>query len=349
MLQLFVQRGQSYDDIAALLGIERDEVRRRARAALTDMGGRDPDRAVGLADYLLGQADPIGRADAVRHLQGDPPDHELAEGLIAQLQLLAPSADLPRLPELRARRAAPRRGTDTARAATAPGPARAQEPRARRLGPKGALASVRSAGGRAREAWANVPRQRARAVAGLLAATILAVAVVLVVTAGDDNGGDGGAATTTEGESEAPLTRIPLEATARGSGSGVAVLGRQGPQAVMLIEARGLRPAGEGRAYVFWLYNNREQAIPLARENVGEEGTISGQAVIPDEVAPLIPQFRYIDVTIQSAREQRPTHNGRSVLRGTIPQLAPGPGGQPPADTTQQPQQQEQPQQQPGE
>ena len=46
-----------------------DEVRSRARSALREIGGADPDAQVGLSDYLLGQADPIGRADAVRHLQ----------------------------------------------------------------------------------------------------------------------------------------------------------------------------------------------------------------------------------------------------------------------------------------
>ncbi len=57
---------------AALLGIDADEVRTRARGALTELGGADPDAQVGLTDYLLGQADPIGRADVARHLQSDP-------------------------------------------------------------------------------------------------------------------------------------------------------------------------------------------------------------------------------------------------------------------------------------
>ena len=72
LLQLLCERGQSYEDISGLLGVPADEVRERARAALTEIGGSDPDADVGLTDYLLGQADPIGRADAVRRLQGDP-------------------------------------------------------------------------------------------------------------------------------------------------------------------------------------------------------------------------------------------------------------------------------------
>src|SRR6476661_1373333 len=73
MLQLLLEGGQSYDDISSLLGITPDEVRSRARAALTEIGGADPDSQVALSDYLLGQADPIGRADVAGRPQPLPP------------------------------------------------------------------------------------------------------------------------------------------------------------------------------------------------------------------------------------------------------------------------------------
>src|ERR687898_2849159 len=98
MLQLLLERGQSYDDIASLLGTDREGVRDRARAALTELAGSDPDAEVGLTDYLLGQADPIGRADAVRHLQADPESAKLARELVEQLREVAPEAALPQLP-----------------------------------------------------------------------------------------------------------------------------------------------------------------------------------------------------------------------------------------------------------
>src|SRR4051812_42397230 len=108
MLQLLLEGGQGYDDIGSLLGIPSDEVRSRARSALTEIGGADPDAQVGLSDYLLGQADPIGRADAVRHLQGDPEANALAQRLVQKLRLLAPNAELPEIPEPKGgRRAAP--------------------------------------------------------------------------------------------------------------------------------------------------------------------------------------------------------------------------------------------------
>jgi hypothetical protein len=98
MLQLLLERGQSYADLASLLAVDEAEVRTRARAALTELAGADPDRNVGLTDYLLGQADPIGRADAVRHLKDDPDDLALATEVTQKIRLIAPNAELPRLP-----------------------------------------------------------------------------------------------------------------------------------------------------------------------------------------------------------------------------------------------------------
>ena len=111
MLELMLERGQGYEDLASLLDLPEAEVRARARAALTELGGADPDRNVGLTDYLLGQADPIGRADAARHLKENPEDNRLAAGLAEHLRGIAPGAELPKLPSAtggpRSRRRAP--------------------------------------------------------------------------------------------------------------------------------------------------------------------------------------------------------------------------------------------------
>ena len=106
MLQLLLEGGQGYDDIGSLLGIPPDQVRSRARDALREMGGADPDAQVQLSDFLLGQADPIGRADAVRHLQNDPEANALASRLLTQLRLIAPKATLPEIPAPKGGRAA---------------------------------------------------------------------------------------------------------------------------------------------------------------------------------------------------------------------------------------------------
>ena len=97
-LQLLLERGQSYGDLAGLLGQDEAEVRARARAALTELGGADPDRNVGLTDYLLGQADPIGRADASATCARTRPTTASPTELAESLRAMYPAADLPRLP-----------------------------------------------------------------------------------------------------------------------------------------------------------------------------------------------------------------------------------------------------------
>src|SRR3954451_11985774 len=101
LLQLLCERGQSYEDISGLLDVPPDAVRDRARAALKEIGGSDPDADVGLTDYLLGQADPIGRADGVRHLQANPGALALAGRIQEGLLAIAPDAKHPKLPEPR--------------------------------------------------------------------------------------------------------------------------------------------------------------------------------------------------------------------------------------------------------
>ena len=59
MLQLLLERGQSYADLAEVLGVDEGEVRARARSALTELSGTDPDHRVG-TDGLPARA---GRPD----------------------------------------------------------------------------------------------------------------------------------------------------------------------------------------------------------------------------------------------------------------------------------------------
>ena len=104
LLQLLLG-GQSYEDIGSLLGTDAAQVRERAREALTEVGGSDPDAKVGLTDFLLGKADPIGRADAVRQLQNDPEANELAADIVSRLRLLSPNAAAARDPARQGRQA----------------------------------------------------------------------------------------------------------------------------------------------------------------------------------------------------------------------------------------------------
>jgi hypothetical protein len=317
MLQLLLEGGQGYDDIGSLLGIPPDQVRSRARDALREMGGADPDAQVQLSDFLLGQADPIGRADAVRHLQNDPDANALASRLVTQLRLIAPKADLPEIP-------APKGGRGSA-----PPPSGA---------PAGTPAQQASAAGRITGAvrGARSSKRGNQMIAiGVAVGALLLVAVLAIagVFGGDDGDGSGDTETQTTasgGTGDLTIVRLsPLEGGTAASGQ--AVFAQAQDQPVLQINLTGLEPTSDENIYIVWLYNSDRAAFPLARDKVTDNGNLTGAAAIPNEIIPLLPQFGCIDVSLastaatQQALQQAvdgqglPRHTGETVLRGQIP------------------------------
>jgi hypothetical protein len=185
MLQLLLERGQSYADLASLLGVDEAEVRARARAALTELAGADPDRHVGLTDYLLGQADPIGRADAVRHLKDDPDDLALATEIAQKVRLIAPEAELPRLPG-EERQPRPRRAPRLP-LSRLPVPDRWRRRRAAKQAAEGAPgAGVATTQG----PRTTLSRRQTQLLVGLGSGAVLLVMIVLGVSGAFSSGGD---------------------------------------------------------------------------------------------------------------------------------------------------------------
>ena len=328
MLQLLLEGGQGYDDIGSLLGIPPDQVRSRARDALREMGGADPDAQVQLSDFLLGQADPIGRADAVRHLQNDPEANALANRLITQLRLIAPQAYLPEIPAPKGGRGAGvGRGPAPDSPAAPRAPRRASRSRGRITGAvRGARSSKRG----------NQMLAIGVAAAALVLIGILAIAGVF---GGDDGDGGGGSQTetTATGGDTGDLTIVRLSPPEGASGaSGQAVFAQTEDQPVLQINLTGLAPTSADNIYIVWLYNCERAAFPLARDRVTENGNLTGAAAIPTEIIPLLPQFGCIDVSLASARDTEralqqavdgqglPRHTGETVLRGEIPTQAGG-------------------------
>lgn len=305
LVQLLLARGKGYAEIATLLDTSQEEVRERARATLEQLCGQDPDREVSLTDYLLGQADPIGRADAVRQLQRDPELHDLADELIAELQLLVPGAALPDLPELRG--SAPR-----------PGRSRAAQPGV-------AAAGAGTAGGPLRA----MPHRKVQLLIALLIATVLAVVTVtLAVSGGND---ELGTAATDEGPGDAaPVpVEVPLEPSddAPQGASGSATLLQEQGSVILNLEAEGLRPTAGEQVYVAWLYQDRRLALPLTLGNqVGDDGLLEGFAEILPQYLPLLPQIPYIDISLEPSSleaEETPAYRGRSMLRGSLSDAVP--------------------------
>jgi hypothetical protein len=307
MLGLLLEKGQTYADLATLLGIPEAEVRERARAALADLGGADPDRRVGLTDYLLGQADPIGRADAVRHLRDDAEDRALAERLLDELRRIAPAAELPKLP------GEPR---------TAP---HLRAPRARRGAGAQTAAGLRTA----------LSQRQLRLIAAAAAAAVIVVVAVLAIAGVFSGGGSSGGAATagtgggnagsgsgssgggTGGGTAQSLAPINLKGVGGTPGTGLATFGlATGDQPYIDVRTRELPQAPNGQVYSVWLVVDpgKRQAYPVAPLTQNHQ-----QFQIPAAVAPILTSVKAVDVAVSSVQALRAEI--RSVLQSKNPKL----------------------------
>jgi hypothetical protein len=329
MLQLLLEGGQGYDDIGSLLGIAPDEVRSRARAALTEIGGADPDAQVGISDYLLGQADPIGRADAVRHLQSDPGANALAQRLVQNLRLLAPKADLPEIPEARGgRRAAapppPPPAPGPAAPTQPPAPPPAQTPSGPPKGPGFASRAAAFFSGRGSVSGKRRPQ--------LIVAGAIALVLVIVVAVVATSGGGGGssdckpldvsaaqqagvpttklAAVGELANQDCPptgqVTLVPVSPQNQQSSKKPAISGF-----ALQTNAAHLEPNSNGDEYVLWLYGTDQRARPVGQETVTDNGNLTG-------AAPLATQELVFLQALQTIRLSRVTSAQKNQIQQSL-------------------------------
>jgi hypothetical protein len=348
MLQLLLEGGQSYADIGSLLGIAPDEVRNRARSSLREIGGADPDAQVGLSDYLLGQADPIGRADAVRHLQSDPEANALAQRLVQNLRLLAPKAQLPEIPE-------PRGG----RKATAPPPPPAAPAQATPVATPspGAPPEPKSPGFASRVAgfFSGLGRlsgkRRTQFLVGLAAALALVIVVVVASSGGSSGSGSDCKGVDTAAAQQAGVPTIKLVATGAAADadcppSGQITLGatqqaanskNQTPTFALQANAVHLPATADGDRYLLWLYKSDTQSLPLGQETVDSGGNLTGGVPLVAQQVLLLPAFDSIRISkVTSADAQQLQQSlqrqgkkatgviqfvGQPVLQGSISEL----------------------------
>lgn len=265
LLQLLLARGKSYSDIAGLLGVEDSEVRRRAHTALTEINGSDPDRDANLTDYLLGQADPLERADTARTLAENPEAHETAADLSAQLKLLVPGADLPKL---EATAGSLTSGSRRSREARVQSTKQKSEPKPGTAAGKGFFAGL------------SMPQRRLLAVLVLAAILVVVVVVVLALTGSGDDGTD----TTAERPADTTAVLRPVEGQ---QGQGVVDFGFSGTVLAAQLQFNDLEPSAQGQSYVIWL-TGPSGSYPIDQARVDDAGAISGQIPIPQALLCLI-------------------------------------------------------------
>jgi hypothetical protein len=286
IVELVLQQGKSYDELADMLGIPQERVRERARDALVELApvsvrGVEEDWRGQLADYVLGQqAGP--EVTATRgHLRRSEAARSWTRSLLDSLEQLYPNGDLPAIPEgERARRAGPAPQRSAGAGSTERGP----------LAPS-ALAAVR----------------RRRILAGAAAALVVLVAVLLWpigLLTGDDNGGnpDSGAQASS-----------PISTKARGS----AIIAESKGKTQILVQAQGLKPSTQTNAYQVWLYDSNSKRKSLGATATDKQGNLQVIGNLPAGYK----DWNYVDVTTVKVTGQgssQKVETGPSVLRGLL-------------------------------
>ena len=132
VLQLVLQRGRSYDEIAKMLSIDRAGVRDRALQAFDALGPSTrvpPERRALITDYLLGQLPSRVADDTRARLSESASERAWARVIASELAPLKSDGSLPEIPTEAGGRA------PAARARRAPAPAPRRRSRSRTRAP----------------------------------------------------------------------------------------------------------------------------------------------------------------------------------------------------------------------
>jgi hypothetical protein len=314
VLQLVLQRGHSYDDIARMLSIDRAAVRQRALGALDALGPQSrvpPERRALITDYLLGQLPPKVAEETHNRLAESASERAWARVVASELAPLS-SAPLPEIPvEAPGRRPAP------AAPAVAAAVSAEQDTTPKIPADYGAP-SPQSPGSR--------PSSR-RGGAILLGLLVLVAAIVVVIVIATSGGSShknnasatppttGSTSTSTTSTNKAKIVAQVNLASPLGSKTiGVAYVLKQGSQAGIVIRAQGVPANTKHDAYAVWLANSGSDAVRLGFVNpgVGGNGRLQTAGGLPANAN----HFSQVLITLEHAGH--PTHPGTIVLQGHL-------------------------------
>ena len=292
IVELVLQQGKTYPELAEMLGMPESRVRELARDALVELApvsvrGVEDDWRGQLADYVLGQQSGPEATATKGHLRRSEAARSWARSLLDSLEQLYVNGSVPAIPEGergRAKRPAAEPGVQPARA--------------------GGLATPDAV-------------TRRRLLAGAAAAAVILLAVLVwpigLLTGGDDEAGG------TSGDNQpAAQTGDQNQQAATGQPAGIAVVVDQGGKQQLLVQAARLAPSGQNEGYYVWLYNSPSDARSLGGQVTDEQGSYQAIGDFPADYA----KYKFIDVTRQPVgNDPNVKHSGESVLRGPVPKL----------------------------
>jgi hypothetical protein len=344
IIELVVQRGRSYEDLAGMLDLTSTRVRELARDALMELAPRsaarvDQDRRGQIADYVLGQQSGAEETATQAHLRRSEAGRAWTLSLIDSLDDLFPNGSAPEVPEAGEAEAPRRRERERERPRERERlrdrdrePARERQPLREREPARERVREPRAE--REREPLRREPlspearaavRRRRLVAAGAASLVLLAGIVFGIVQLA--SGGD---------------SKKKAAATPAVRPAGVAFVAQRGKETDLVVQAK-LPPTKKGQAYEVWLYNSATSAVPVGAQITDPKGNYQGAGKLPAG----LDKYQAIDVSLQTipsptcqknaaCLRQSAAHSGKSVLRGPIasiqrvnPQQAGAKAGQP--------------------
>ena len=322
VLDLVLQRGRSYDDIARLLAIDRAAVRARALAAFDELGpdtGIAPESRALITDYLLGQLPERVAEETRERLANSPYERAWARVLASELAPMA-SQPLPAIPD----------GTrSTTAGTTAPAEATPARPADEPAG-RGARASKPRDARPRRLSDRPTSRRGGAILLGVGALVVVAVVVILIAilgggspsthtsssaaASGTTTAGASGTSTTSTTGSNAQVvaqTNLNPPAGSTSAAKGVAFVVKEGNAYGIVIEAAHV-PPNSHNAYAAWLYNSPTDAyrIGFVSPLVGKSGQLQVGSPLPANAG----HFKQLLLTLET--ESNPKSPGTIVLEG---------------------------------
>jgi Sigma-70, region 4 len=306
VLSLVLTRGQTYDEIASMLSIDRAAVRDRARAALERLGPAtevDVAQRSLLTDYLLGQL-PDAVADQTREtLSRSAAEREWASAVATEL---APIARSP-LPEI-----------------VPPEPPESVQPVPARSDPVDADDDEKPGPPSSRRGGAIL-------LAVLAVVVVAAVALVIhLVAGGSSSPGVADTITssgttaqtgsnTTAGTTTTPTVKVlsrlvllPPTPDSAHRAAGVAEIVSERSETGIVLVTRGLAPNTKHDAYAVWLTGKggKSAFVGFVSKLVGTDGKLTADGILPADAA------SYATVLLTLETQQQPHTPGRIVLEG---------------------------------
>ena len=284
IVELVLQQGKTYDELAEMLGMPVARVRELARGSLIELApvsvrAVEDDWRGQLADYVLGQQSGPEAAATKGHLRRSEAARSWTRSLLDSLEGLYPNGSMPAIPE----------------------------------GERGRRAAAAKPPGLAAPADADVKRRRLLAAAGALGALILLAVLVWpvgVLTGGDEDPEPAADQAAAGNESQ------NSSQSATGAAAGIAIVVEENAKKQLLVQAARLDPSKEREAYEVWLYNSQGDARTLGGQVTDQQGNYQAVGPLPANFE----NYRFIDISREPLDQQR-GHSGASVLRGRMPKL----------------------------